>query len=164
MSGPVVIGFAPVKAVHQLAFMHLRIAQMTLWMKGYTDMNVISHSWGTTLAYDMMNSGGIEMQHWVTMGSPLNSTVRKPVWNEGKWINAYSTRDPVVYLDMYPNSLVNGFPILLPRWGAGLTAHPQVDAPPIITAAPGRLPYSLGEHTTYWTHTSVLSGLRTRMQ
>ena len=71
MSGSFVVGIVPVKSVHQFAFINLQTAQLLIWMKGYNDMNVISHSWGTCLAYDMLNSGGIETHDWVTMGSPL---------------------------------------------------------------------------------------------
>jgi len=155
MSGPLVIGVIPVKSVHQFAFINLQTAQLLIWMKGYNDMNVISHSWGTCLAYDMLNSGGIEMHDWVTMGSPLKHDINKPVWNSGPWINAYSTRDPVVYLDMYP-----GF---IPTFGKGLIGHPQVDPPAIITTSGSGGP-SLPEHTAYWTNPGLLTSLRNRLQ
>jgi hypothetical protein len=155
MSGSLVIGVIPVKSVHQFAFINLTIAQLTIWMKGYNNMDVISHSWGTCLAYDMLNSGGIEMHDWVTMGSPLKHDINKPVWNEGLWINAYSTRDPVVYLDMYP-----GF---IPTFGKGLIDHPQVDPPAIITTSGSGGP-SLPEHTAYWTNPGLMTSLRNRLQ
>jgi hypothetical protein len=111
-------------------------------------MNVISHSWGTCLAYDMLNSGGIEMKHWVAMGSPLNHEISKPVWNSGLWINAYSEEDRIVKLDMYP------IPFYYPRFGLGITKHPQVDAPVEIT----------GGHSAYWKNVDVAETLRKRLQ
>src|SRR5207249_6320432 len=90
----------PIKSVHQMALVHLQMAQMLVWMKGYANINLISHSWGTTLTYDLQNSGGIEMQHWVTMGCPLKTPTVKPFWNMGKWINYYSWADPVMHFEL----------------------------------------------------------------
>jgi hypothetical protein len=30
-------GLIPVKSVHEMAFVHLQMAQMLVWMKGYSD-------------------------------------------------------------------------------------------------------------------------------
>ena len=162
MSGSLVIGVIPVKSVHQFAFINLEIAQLTIWMKGYNNMDVISHSWGTCLAYDMLNSGGIEMHDWVTMGSPLNHEITKPVWNTGKWINCYSMRDPVEFLDMYPQSLISWSPVMIPRTGVGLVGHPQVDVP-VETTSPGT-GWSIGEHGAYWKNADVAETLRKKLQ
>lgn len=163
MSGPLVIGVIPVKSVHQFAFINLTIAQLTIGMKGYSDMNVISHSWGTCLAYDMLNSGGIEMHDWVTMGSPLNHDISKPLWNEGRWVNAYSTRDPVVYFNIYPNGLINWSPVSIPQFSKTPFNPSQVDPPAIITTSGSGGP-SLPEHTAYWTNPGLLTSLRNRLQ
>src|SRR5208283_3423651 len=61
------VGLIPIKSVHDMALVHLQLAQMLVWMNGYANINIISHSWGTALSYDLMNSGGIEMNNWVTM-------------------------------------------------------------------------------------------------
>jgi hypothetical protein len=37
-------------------------------MNGYANLDIISHSWGTTLSYDLMNNSSIEVHDWVTMG------------------------------------------------------------------------------------------------
>jgi RHS repeat-associated protein len=163
MSGFLVVGVIPVKSVHQFAFINLTIAQLTIWMKGYNNMDVISHSWGTCLAYDMLNSGGIEMHDWVTMGSPLNHGISKPIWNEGLWINAFSTRDPVVYLNMYPNGLINWSPVSVPQFAKEPFNPSQVDPPAIITTSGSGGP-SLPEHTAYWTNPGLLTSLRNRLQ
>ena len=149
--------------MHQFAFINLTIAQLTIGMKGYSDMNVISHSWGTCLAYDMLNSGGIEMHDWVTMGSPLNHDISKPLWNEGRWVNAYSTRDPVVYFNIYPNGLINWSPVSIQQFSKTPFNPSQVDPPAIITTSGSGGP-SLPEHTAYWTNPGLLTSLRNRLQ
>ena len=167
MDGPVVVGFITVKSVHQMASVHLRIAQLTLWMKGYDKMNVISHSWGTTLGYDLLSGGGIEMNDWVTMGSPLDHDIEKPIWNTGKWINAFSTRDPVTYLNMYPHSLIDSSwcPVFLPQPANSPFNPPGVDFP-INSTSGGGLPIikNVQEHGAYWKHPRVLNGIRTNLQ
>jgi hypothetical protein len=158
------VGFVTVKSVHQMASIHLRVAQLTLWLKGYEKMNVISHSWGTTLGYDLLTGGGIEMNDWVTMGSPLNHDIQKPIWNTGKWINGYSSRDPVTYLNMYPHSLIDSgwCPVFLPRF-ATKPFNPQgADVPRDTTAAGSGM--SLGEHAAYWTHGRLINVIRTELQ
>ena len=140
-----------------MAFVHLQTAQMLVWMKGYSDINIISHSWGTTLSYDLLNSGGIEMHDWVTMGSPLKSSTDKPVWNTGKWFNYYSMNDPIVYFEMYPPFSS------LPSKGLGLPADPNV-------GMANQRPHNMGkdwwflEHTAYWKDGYVLGNLRNDLQ
>lgn len=158
------IGEIPVKSVHQMAFVHLHAAQMLIWMKGYANMNFISHSWGTTLTYDVQNSGGIEMQHWVTMGSPLKSSTDKPVWNTGQWINCYDLNDPVVHLEMFPPFPdTSGLPLPESLTGPGLTVDPSVTF---------QYPYNFRAsvsphwwvHSDYWVDSGVASDLRLRLQ
>ncbi|MCL4790358.1 MAG: hypothetical protein KJ070_26840 [Verrucomicrobia bacterium] len=33
-------------------------------MNGYDNIDLISHSWGTTLTYDLQNVSGIAVRHW----------------------------------------------------------------------------------------------------
>jgi len=61
--------FNPIKSVHQMALVHLQMAEFLVWMNGYANIDIISHSWGTTLTYDLQNNSGIETHNWVTMGS-----------------------------------------------------------------------------------------------
>jgi len=164
MSGSLVIGVIPVKSVHQFAFINLQTAQLLIWMKGYNDMNVISHSWGTCLAYDMLNSGGIEMHHWVTMGSPLNHGITKPLWNSGKWINAYSRRDPVVYFNMYPNGLINWSPVSIPQFTKEPFNPQQVDDPVDVTTPGSGLVQDVEEHTAYWGKPALINRIRYDLQ
>jgi hypothetical protein len=145
---------------------HLQMAQMLVWMKGYSDINIISHSWGTTLSYDLMNSGGIEMHDWVTMGSPLKPTTDKPVWNTGKWINYYSPNDPVTHYEVYP-PFPSFFQMAGAVWsgtkgGPGLSADPNVSAGfqrPFIMNQSG-----FDEHTAYWKWLPCVNQLRQDLQ
>jgi pimeloyl-ACP methyl ester carboxylesterase len=162
----------PTRSVHTLASVHLQAAQMLVWMKGYSDINIISHSWGTCLAYDLMNSGGVEMHDWVTMGSPLNHNISKPVWNTGKWINFYSYYDPIVYLDMYPDpgwvSLLLFDPVLSsiyfpPSFTLGVFNPPQVnDSLGKNMGSWGAL--SILEHSRYWEDDDVIDKIRKDLQ
>src|ERR1035437_2210877 len=125
-------------------------------MKGYANMDIISHSWGTTLAYDLMNSGGIEMHDWVTMGSPLKPTTDKPFWNTGKWINCYSLNDPVVHFEMYPPFS------MLPSWGPGLTEDPNIATS--LQHSYNMLHTEFEEHGAYWTWPPLINQLRKELQ
>ena len=77
------LGFIPIKSVHQMALVHLQMTEFVVWMNGYANIDIISHSWGTTLTYDLQNTSGIETRNWVTMGAPLKSTTDKPALNTG---------------------------------------------------------------------------------
>jgi len=149
----------PIKSVHQMALVHLQMAQFLVWMNGYANINIISHSWGTTLAYDLQQTSGIETHNWVTMGSPLKSTTPKPIGNTGLWINLLGIHDVVTGLEMYPPFPdVGGLP--LPSHGPGLMADPNV--------TPGyNKSYDFGfglshlwVHGDYWTSPKVASDLR----
>ena len=61
----------PIKSVHEMALVHLQMEEFLVWMNGYANINIISHSWGTTLTYDLQQTSGIETHNWVTMGSVL---------------------------------------------------------------------------------------------
>ena len=113
------VGFIPIKSVHQMALVHLQMAEFLIWMNGYANIDIISHSWGTTLTYDLQSNCDIETRNWVTMGSPLKTSTDKPTGNTGNWINMYDLHDPVVHFEMFPPfPNVNGLP--LPSWGPGL--------------------------------------------
>jgi RHS repeat-associated protein len=153
----------PIKSVHEMALVHLQMAEFLVWMNGYGNIDIISHSWGTTLSYDLMNSTDIEVHDWVTMGSPLKQTTEKPVENTGNWINCYDLNDPVVHLEMYPPfPNICGLPLPSSLIGAGLTAKQGII----------QLPYDFGfglfshpfVHSDYWNSQEVLSDLRKWLQ
>jgi hypothetical protein len=135
-------------------------------MKGYDKMNVISHSWGTCLSYDLLNSGGIEMNDWVTMGSPLNHNISKPSWNTGKWINFYSYYDPIVYLDMYPNpgwhSPLSAI-FSLPNFTLGVFNPAQVDDR-MEKNMTKTYRLSLDEHSAYFKDRDVINRIKNDLQ
>jgi RHS repeat-associated protein len=162
----------PIKSVHQMALVHLQMAEFLVWMNGYAKIDIISHSWGTTLSYDLMNSSDIEVKDWVTMGSPLKPTTEKPARNTGNWINCYSLHDPVTHFELFPP-----FPSLgemaghaaLGMWkgrmgttGDGLSVDPNI--------LPNfQFRYNMGqkdfnEHGAYWTWQDCIDDLRKHLQ
>jgi hypothetical protein len=157
-------GLIPIKSVHQQALVHLKMTQFLVWMNGYANIDLITHSWGTTLGYDLQNISGIPNRHWVTMGSPLKFSTPKPLGNTGNWINLYDLNDPVVHFEMFPPFPdVRGLP--LPSWGPGLTKNTSV--------SPGQNKlYNFGfglfshpwVHSDYWIDSGVASDLRLWLQ
>jgi RHS repeat-associated protein len=122
------IDLIPIKSVHEMALVHLQMAEMLVSMNGYANIDIISHSWGTTLSYDLMNNSTIEVNDWVTMGSPLKQTTQKPAMNTGKWINCYDLNDRVVHLEMFPPFPdVDGLPLPSSLTGPGLTKDQNVN-------------------------------------
>ena len=165
------IGLIPVQIVHTMALVHLQKAEELVSMKGYANIDIISHSWGTLLSYDLQNSSGIETHDWVTMGSPLKKTTEKPIWNTGKWINCYSLNDPVTHFEIFPPYMSGPAMLLnvIQGWsrvgipGDGLTATDSN-----VTAGRNHNhPMDLAdiaEHGAYWTRTEVLTDLRNDLQ
>jgi RHS repeat-associated protein len=154
----------PIKSVHQMALVHLQMAQFLVWMNGYANINIISHSWGTTLSYDLMNSSDIEVHNWVTMGSPLKQTTEMPRENTGNWFNYYSLKDPVMHYELYP-PFPGIYQMAHAVWtgvggGPGLSEdrntfnHPRYDM----------LHTGFDEHGAYWNDPNVLSDLRNDLQ
>jgi RHS repeat-associated protein len=155
----------PTKATHELTSIQLQEASLLIWMNGYDKINVISHSWGTTLSYDLLNSGGIEFHDWVTMGSPLKPTTDKPVWDAGEWINYYSLADPVVHYELYPP-----FPGLgqmaaaVAKTAVGLGGRGLTDRTDIVQRHFEMGNWSFLEHSAYWADKDVLDDLRLQLQ
>jgi len=113
-----------------------------------------------------MNSGGIEMHDWVTMGSPLNHGISKPFWNTGSWINFYSYYDPIVYLDMYPDPGWHSpleATFFLPCFTLGIFNPPQVDYS-YEKNMTTKYWLSLDEHSAYFEDDDVISHIRTWLQ
>jgi len=154
--------FMPIKSVHQMALVHLEMAQLLVWGNGYANIDLISHSWGTTLTYDLQNVSGVPNRHWVTMGSPLKSTTPKPPGNTGNWINLYDWNDKVIHLEMFPPFPdTQGLPLPESLTGPGLTINPSVT--PLqnkgynfrATVSP-----HWWVHSDYWVDAGVASDLR----
>ena len=163
------VGLIPTWIVHEMALLHLQIAEELVSMKGYANIDIISHSWGTLLSYDLQQNSGIETHDWVTMGSPLKKTTDKPVCNTGKWINCYSLNNPVTHFEIFPpyESGLEMLPSVLIGWsregktGDGLTVDRNVDI--------NHLPYDMGdtgitEHGHYWNWAPCVNDLRKDLQ
>jgi hypothetical protein len=160
----------PTKIVHTMALIHLQMAEELVSMKGYANIDIISHSWGTLLSYDLQSNSGIETHDWVTMGSPLKKTTDKPVYNTGKWINCYSLSDPVTHFEIFPpyESGLEMLPSVLWGWtregktGDGLTVDPNIN--PILNHNHPMGLKDIAEHGAYWRNTDVLTDLRNNLQ
>ena len=63
-------------------------------------LNVISHSWGTKLATEVIKENGVEVETLITMGSPLTLPLvgggKKPE-TVNKWSNFLSLKDMLSY-------------------------------------------------------------------
>jgi len=166
------IGFIPVRIVHVMALVHLQMAEELVSMKGYANIDIISHSWGTTLSYDLMNSTDIEVHDWVTMGSPLKKTTEKPARNTGKWINCYSLYDPATHFEIFPPYMdwIEMLPYAVEgirsgrqgKIGDGLTVDPNVTAGKNHNHDMGQKDFD--EHIAYWRNADVLTDIRNDLQ
>jgi RHS repeat-associated protein len=164
----------PIKSVHEMALVQLQMEEMLVSMNGYANIDIISHSWGTCLSYDLLNNSGIEVHDWVTMGSPLKQTTQKPAMNSGKWINYYDPNDKVTHLEIFPP-----FPNLplyaswhlfalsqgIPSFGNGLADDPN------ITQGYNReydfraeLGWHLWVHSDYWISQKLQAHLHNDLQ
>ena len=117
-------------------------------MKGYANINVLAHSWGTVLSRDAMNSSGLSFGLWATMGSPLGLTY--PRFSYKKWQNFYSSEDPVPLLQSvlhllgYIDNLV---PLFMQT--KGVEQHKTYRGGPITA------------HSSYWTDPTVFNDILT---
>jgi RHS repeat-associated protein len=157
------IGFYPIKSVHEMALVQLQMEEMLVMMNGYANLDIISHSWGTCLSYDLLNNSGIEVHDWVTMGSPLKQTTQKPAENTGNWFNYYSQKDPVMHFEMYPPFPdILGLPLPSSLIGPGLSLDLNIPSGNQREHYMGNVLFS--EHTAYWNDPWVLTHLRKDLQ
>jgi hypothetical protein len=142
------------------------MTEFLVWMNGYANIDIISHSWGTTLAYDLQSNSGIETRNWVTMGSPLKSTTDKPSGNTGNWINLYDWNDRVIHLEIFPPfPNTAGLPLPESLTGPGLTQNPNI-LPALNRQYDFRsqLKHSGWVHGDYWISPAVATDLRFWLQ
>jgi pimeloyl-ACP methyl ester carboxylesterase len=90
-------GVVPNAISHGVASNSFRRALLTLQGKGYNNVNIVAHSWGTVISRDALLDGAGPINTWVTMGSPLPESTP---WANclQNWINIFSPDDPIVYL------------------------------------------------------------------
>ena len=140
--------FVPNHLSHTIAKSSLVCYLCELYMKGYNEVNVIAHSWGTVLSRDAMNYSGLSFGLWATMGSPLGQT--HPLFQYRKWQNYFTLADPVTYLaDLL---VVMGFEndtIPLFQQLSGVEQHRTLCVNPVTA------------HSSYWTDQTVLNDLLT---
>lgn len=155
----------PTGAPHLIAGIGLRLFALLVWMKGYERIDVMGHSWGTTLTYDLLTGGGIWAENWVTMGSPLREGTNKPTLITRNWINVYSQNDCVTYFNMYP-PFGSGRPYQYGD-GSGLAANPQVNIQVEVSYGKGdglMGLFGILEHIQYWNHTLTATRLAPRIK
>ena len=70
------------------------------------DLNIISHSQGTRIAYKAIAQSDVKIDNFVTLGSPYASQYSFP-GNVSKWINIWSQLDPF----SYPSPFTRGYDI-----------------------------------------------------
>jgi RHS repeat-associated protein len=148
----------PIRSVHQMALIHLRMAEELVSMKGYANIDIISHSWGTTLTYDLQQTSEIETHDWVTMGSVLKESTPKPARLTGNWINFSSPDDPAYTRGFYPPFPDSIFELLLE--GPNVHSDKNVNVPHVFSMNKS----GIAEHGAYWNNYDVLSYLRRELQ
>ena len=140
--------FYPNRISHTIASKSLVCFLCDLYIKGYTNINVIAHSWGTVLSRDAMNSSGLSFGLWATMGSPLGLTY--PKFSYKKWQNYYAPGDritelaPLLCAMWYSDNIVQLY--LQTR---GVEQHRTLCKNPITA------------HSSYWTDPTVFNDLLT---
>lgn len=148
----------PIKSVHEMALVQLQMDEMLVSMNGYANIDIISHSWGTTLAYDLQQTSGIETHDWVTMGSVLKKSTPKPVEVTGNWINFSSPDDPAYHAAMYPPFPSGLLDIITP--GPNVHSDPNVDISYVFPMGKS----GIDEHSAYWVNDTVATKLRLLLQ
>ncbi len=128
------------KGVHDVATNSLVRAAQIVQQKGYSKVNIVSHSWGTVLSRDAQQAGVGNINTWVTMGSPLNADT--PKYGTPYWMNFYSMSDWVVtdapdHLGMTGVEAGTGY----------LYNNSNVNVQQPVG----------GGHTSYWENTTVLN-------
>jgi RHS repeat-associated protein len=138
--------FFPHHLSHTIASKSLVYCLCELYMKGYANVNVIAHSWGTVLSRDAMNSSGLSFGLWATMGSPLGETF--PKFGYRMWQNFYSSEDGVplltwlLFLLGYSDNLK---PLFMQR--INVQQHKTYSGGPIDA------------HSSYWTDPTVFNDI-----
>ena len=138
--------FIPNPISHIIASKSLVYYLCELSLKGYANINVIAHSWGTVLSRDAMNSSGLSFGLWATMGSPLGQT--HPLFQYQKWQNYFTLADGVtqladlLFLMGYENDTIPLFQQL-----SGVEQHRTLCLNPVTA------------HSSYWTDPTVFNDL-----
>ena len=85
----------PARLNHLIGLWSLVDGFATVQLKGYINVSVISHSWGTVLSRDALFLSLYHTSIWATMGSPLGCFI--PLFPFWFWNNYVNYGDPVVW-------------------------------------------------------------------
>ncbi|MBP5673250.1 MAG: hypothetical protein J6X49_12740 [Victivallales bacterium] len=143
--------FIPNPLSHRIATLSLTYFLLELSMRGYLNVNVIAHSWGTVLSRDAMNLSCLSYGLWATMGSPLGWTF--PTFGFRKWQNYYSPADGVI--DLAPLLKIMGYnsnDVPLYTQLTKVEQHATWCLNPVAA------------HSSYWTDPCVLNDLLTALK
>jgi RHS repeat-associated protein len=91
-------GVIPNWISHFIAATSLLLTTEEVASRGYNKVNLLGHSWGAMLSYDVLKVSGVPVDNWVTLGSPLHQDTDKPASLRGKWLDVFSQSDPVTWL------------------------------------------------------------------
>ncbi len=83
----------PNRLNHLIALCSLIDGLAEIRLKGYANVSVVSHSWGTVLSRDALTDMNDPVAIWATMGSPLCCFT--PEFPYGTWVNYANLADPV---------------------------------------------------------------------
>ncbi len=134
---------------HEVAVASMVQATNKLQSKGYKNVNIISHSWGTVVSRDAQYEGVGHINTWVTMGSPLSVFTRRPD-DLDRWINIYSLDDRVA---------------TLAPWGIGETGVDAYSGPGLYNRRGGIAQVRIsGGHGAYWTDETALETIGNRLR
>ena len=135
------------ESVHGMATNSFIKVVRAVQAKGYKNVNIIGHSWGTVLSRDAQYAGVGNINTWFTMGSPLTASTMWP-GSLGTWINIWNDKDWVV----------TRVPSLMERGGRPLYKKTGIRQLPLSTSL--SFPDS---HAMYWTNPTALGRIGTQL-
>ena len=136
------------ESVHNIATNSFTKVVRAIQAKGYNNVNIIGHSWGTLISRDAQYAGVGDINTWFTMGSPLTASTRWP-GSLGTWINIWNDKDWVA----------TRVPSLMERRGRPLYEKTgSVEQLQLLTSQ--SFPAS---HGIYWTDPTALSRIGTQL-
>jgi hypothetical protein len=124
-------------------------ATRAIQAKGYRNVNIIAHSWGTVISRDAQYNNIGAINTWVTMGSPMARDFNRPD-NLQQWINIFTPGDPVIY-----SADPQGWGV-----GGGCLWQRQYDLRQVGYYAP----FGLASHSSYWTEPLVHNTIGNRLK
>jgi hypothetical protein len=157
-------GVLPDPTIHGIATKSLNMSLTAAHAKGYSEVNIAAHSWGTTISFDTLNENIFGAADWVTFGSPLKGSTPRPSGVSGLWADFFSDSDPTPSLAAFPpfNAIPNNLylPTLTVRGSTHVKASADIGRPVHEMVVPFGGPVWAGamyEHTAYWGEPEMLN-------